>query len=355
MIRSATPEIDQLFRTLDPALFLPDTTALRGNPNSPSQAPIRTYADETGLTLSAISDRRFMAWIVASLMPLAGRRVLEVGTGTGYLAYALAQFTGENGAIEGCEIIRDLFDASVRNPLICAMPRITLHAGDFVEVVPRLGQFDVVIATSAMSSIHPTLFRACNPDGGLIGLPIEIQGGGDCFTIFRREGDVVRAIDAMLSISVPTTGQYSDDPAWLTPIDRILPEGDLSGALYLTRENPLGHPVYGTLALRSFLQAHDSLFTAVSLASDDKPFIERAAFGLIDRESASFCLQRADQWILLGPRGLALAEQLTSRIRAWEADGKPSFADFRCLLPATDRGISFAPAVLERALGWHRI
>jgi protein-L-isoaspartate O-methyltransferase len=355
MIRSAPPEIDHLFQTLDPALFLRGRAARTKRFSDLSRAPIRTYVDETGLTLSAISDRGFMAWIVASLMPLAGRRVLEVGTGTGYLAYALAQFTGETGTVAGCEIIRELFDASVRNPLICSVPRISLYLGDFVNVVPKLGLFDVVVATSAMSSIHPVLLRACNPDGGLIGLPIEIQGGGDCFTIFRREGVTIRPIAAMLSISVPTTGKYTEDPAWLTPIDRILPDIDLSRALCIKRENSLGHPVYGTLGLRSFLQAHEPLFAAVSLAGDNEPFVERAAFGIINQDSGSFCLQWADQWIVFGQCGLALAEQLTWRIQAWEADGKPSLADFRYQLSATEKGVSFGPAILERAGNWQRV
>jgi len=354
MIESAAPEITDLFETLDPALFLLGAAAGAERRDENVHSPIRTYADETGLTLSAISDRRFLAWIVSSLMPLTGRRVLEIGAGTGYLAYALAQFTGEGGSVHGCEIIRDLFDASACNPLIRSTSTINLHAGDFVDVVPKLGEFDVVIATSAMSSIHPAMLCACKSDGGLIALPIEVPGGGDCFTIFRREADTVRSIEALLSVSVPTTGRYSEDPAWLIPIDRILPDFDHCDVTCVTRESRLGHPVYGTLALRSFLQAHEPLFAAVSLAGDNVPFLQRAAFGLIDEENASFCLQLADEMLLYGVRGLALAEQLTSRIRAWQADGEPSLADFRYQLPLTSSGIAFRPSILERSIGWNR-
>ena len=313
---------------LDPAPFLLGVNADAQPTGKSSQDPIGPYADRTGLTLSAISDRRFMAWIVTSLMPLTGRRVLEVGTGTGYLAYALVQLTGDKGSVDGCEIIEELFDASVRNPLIRSTPSLTLHLGDFVEVVPKLGQFDVVIATSAMSSIHPALLSACNPDGGMIALPIEIQGGGDCYTIFRREAAMLRTVDAMLSVSVPTMGSYSQEPAWLVPIDRMLPNFDKSKAVCVIRESRLGHPVYGTLALRSFLQAQEPLFAAVSLTDGDEPFVQRAAFGLVDKVTASFCLQQADQLILYGARGLALAERLASRIQDWEGEGQPSLAVF---------------------------
>jgi protein-L-isoaspartate O-methyltransferase len=355
MEAASTAAIEILFESLDPALFLPGIAGAAQGAPTHSFGPIKTFSDNTGLTLSAISDRRFMAWIAASLMPLAGRRVLEVGSGTGYLAYALAQLTGCEGSVDGCEIIEELAEASMRNPLILSTPSITMHSGDFVDVVPRLGLFDVVVATSAMSSIHPTLLSAFDASSGLISLPIEIQGGGDCYTIFRRNGAMLQSMGAMLSVSVPTTGRYSSDPAWLIPVDRVLPEFDLSRAVVLVRDSQLGHPVYGTLALRSYLQAHEPLFIAVNLMGDSESFVQQSAFGLIDQESGSCCLQRADQLILNGPQGLMLAERFIAHVLAWETDGRPSLANYKYQLPIPHQAaVSFASAILARACNWKR-
>jgi protein-L-isoaspartate O-methyltransferase len=344
--------VENLFESLDPASFIAGTSFSLPSSDTPRHGAIRTYADETGLTLSALSDRRFLTWIVASLMPLNGRRILEIGTGTGYLAYVLAQLAGDHGCVEGCEVIHELFAASVRNPMIRSTSAINLHDGDFVDIVPELGQFDIVIATSAMSNLHPVLLGACRPDGGMIALPIEIQGGGDCYTIFRREGAALSAVDAMLSVSVPTTGSYSSEPPWAVPVQRLIPDFDLSTAVRVARQIEWGHPVYGTLALRSFLQAHEPLFAAVSLGGDDQPFVRRMAFGLVDSEARSLCLQNSDQLLLSGGRALTLADYLDSRIHQWKAGGGKSLAGFRYTLPAdAGNGVSFSPAIFSRASG----
>jgi protein-L-isoaspartate O-methyltransferase len=353
LIDVLTEDIEGLFERLDPTSFVPEG-AVNSRPGS--QNPIRTYADERGLTLSAISDRQFMAWIVAALMPLTGCRVLEIGAGTGYLAYALAQLVGSKGSVKGCEIIPELFETSIRNPLIRSTSTIELHQGDFVDVVPSLGQFDVVIATSAMSSLHPALLNACHDCGGMIAFPVEIQGGGDCYTIFRRQGATLRTVAAKLSVSVPTTGSYTPDPAWFAPLGRVLPAFDLSKVIRVYSNSFLGHPVYDTLSLRSFLQAHEPLFASVSLGDDGDSFVQKVAFGLVDKQAESFCLQLFDHLVLGGPNAFALARRYTARAQEWEAQGRPSLADYRYRLEL-DRpsGISFEAAISDRAEEWRRV
>lgn len=347
-------EVQDLFEQTDPGPFVYGGDSRATSPDS-DHSPIRTYADKGGMTLSAISDRRFMAWIVAALMPLAGRRVFEIGTGSGYLAYALAQLTGPDGLVAGCEVIPELTEASTSNALIRSFPWIQIHAGDFVEIIPELGQFDIVIATSSMSILHATILNACKPDGGMIAVPIEIQGGGDCYTIFRRQGRVLEPLDAMLSVSVPTTGRYSPDPAWAVPVQQLVPDFDVSRAVRIMRADDLGHPVYGTLALRSFLQAHEPLFAAVSLAADQCSFAQNIAFGLVDRRAESFCFQHGDQLLLGGDRALALAERLAQRREEWEASGRASLADYQYLLEIEGGcGIAFAPAIAARSSAWRR-
>lgn len=344
--------IDDLFEKMDPSSFLESIGSIQRNVDKDFK-PIQTFVDEYGLTLSAISDRRLMQWIVHALMPLAGRRVLEIGSGTGFFSYAMAQLTGPRGTVEGCEIIPDLFSASMNNDLVRATPWMNIHHGDFVDVVPALGAFDAVVATSAMSYLHPAMLNACKPDGGIVAFPIELRGGGDCYTVFRRQGDQLETMDSLLSISVPTTGRYSPESAWAVPIETLHTDVDLSSAVRLSHANELGHHVYGTLRLRSFLQAHEASFTAVTIGGEASSFAQNLLFGLI--ADGSFCLQEPAHRLLGGRHALLLAEKLALRCREWEARGRESLADYSYRIAiGPDGGISFEPALLESALSWRR-
>ena len=316
-------------------------------------APIRTFKDETGLTLSAISDRDFMTWIVSRLMPLEGRRIFEIGTGSGYLAYVLAQLTGPRGLAAGCELIPQLSEAAANNPLVAAVPWLQIRHGDFTDILPGLGEFDVVIATSSMSWLHPAMLSGCRPDGGMIALPIQIRGGGDCYTIFRRNGSALETVDSVLSISVPTVGNYALAPPWAEPVRKLIPDFDMDETLEIVAPNDLGHPVYGTLGLRSFLQAFEPLYAAVEIGADQRLFAHNMAFGLV--EGGSFCLQHGDRAILGGAEGMALAERYTECRRKWTEEGRLSLADYSYRLEVDPaRGHSFAPAIAAGAAWWRR-
>jgi protein-L-isoaspartate O-methyltransferase len=134
-------EVDEIFASIDPLDFLPNGasgTAAVGN------AAIRTFSDQDGLVLSAISDRRFLRWIIEALMPLQGRRIFEIGSGTGYFATLLGCLCGPAGEVFGCEIISSLHETSVKNRKLAALSNVSLKCGDFVEILPHLRVFDVM-------------------------------------------------------------------------------------------------------------------------------------------------------------------------------------------------------------------
>jgi len=74
------------------------------------------------------------------------RRILEIGTYTGYATLCLAEGLPENGEIHTCEIDDEMEDF-IRNQFEQSNLRdkIHLHIGDALELIPKMeGQFDMV-------------------------------------------------------------------------------------------------------------------------------------------------------------------------------------------------------------------
>lgn len=337
--------VEQAFSSIDPAHFL-NLTASEGSNALAGDDAIPTFRRNDGLVLSAISNRSFLRDLACMIMPLEGKRVFEIGSGTGYLACVLSGLCGTTGQMQGCEIIPQLWSASRNNVLLAACGNVSLTFGDFVEVLPEKGLFDVVIGTSSFSLLHASIINACSPEGGLIVLPIEIPGGGDCMTIFQRRGSTLLVKDAMLSVSVPTTGHYSDREVWAPQVGHVLPDWHVSQKTMIGLPSGITHTIPGTLAFRSFLLFDEPLYQAVSVGAGPLSRADDMAFGLICTSTRSCCLQRGHSLILQGRRALELAERFVTRRRLWESRGRPSLATYRYSVDLTRRAhFAFVPAL----------
>jgi protein-L-isoaspartate O-methyltransferase len=341
--------VDRVLREFEPRKFLKNTLA-EVSEESFGDAAIRTFSDGQGLTLSAISDRRFLRWMIGALMPLEGKRIFEIGTGTGFVAQVLERLCEPGGTVFGCEIIPEIFHVSRDNLSCSPETKVELMFGDFVDVLPGHGKFDVIVGTSSFARLHSCIVEASCPDGGKIAIPIEIPGGGDCFTIFERSGYWLQTKVASLTVSVPTTGRYSEHCIWAPTVESVLPNFQLAPKTTIRVQAAVEDPIRDSLAFRSFLLFHEPLFQAVSLA----PGVLRAhdmAFGLIHAATESCCLQHGQNLILAGPNALGLAGKLSQQRRRWEGDGRPSLADsiYKINLQA-GVDFTFSPALKDKVI-----
>jgi protein-L-isoaspartate O-methyltransferase len=287
-----------------------------------------TYKRSDGLVLSAISSRPFLANIITQIMPLLGKSVFEIGSGTGYLAAVMSVLCGPEGRVAGCEIIRDLFELSLVNLRKQGIDNVTLHYGDFLQVLSSPQVFDVVLATSSMSMLHERMLTSCRNTGGRILLPVEIPGGGDCFTIFSSLGDRLRVEYSVLSVSVPTTGSYSYKPIWAPPVGQLLPGWKQMKLLAIRTTGNYVHFIHETLPFRSFLLFNEPLFRAVSLRAQPLAAAADMAFGFVCEKSGSCCLQTSNTLLVGGVNGLKLAHRFGDLQRSWEGLAKPSLKDY---------------------------
>ncbi|WP_375785814.1 protein-L-isoaspartate O-methyltransferase [Bradyrhizobium sp. Pha-3] len=310
--------------------FLPAELARRLPLVNP-RGPVRTAVGANGIVLSAISDRDFLEVVLDNLAPLDGKKVFEIGSGTGYLAYVMSQLVGPLGHVTGCEIIETLYAHSVRNPLIVSQPNITLVAGDFIDILPQPS--DVIISTSSMDRFHRSILLSLK-DGGYLAVPIAIPGGGDCFSLFRYWDGWIRCYHAILSVSVPTRGSYSPDAFWAPHLDKIFP-GVLERDILTVRHRPKAkHHIHESLCFRSYLHFTERRFFSVNLGK--VPYLAPSTMGFGLRSSGpdnSFAISAFDRDLVHGADGLALLSDLHNMRSEWERSGSPSLSNFRYDLP----------------------
>lgn len=111
---------------------------------------------------------RLLRMLTAMIRP---RRVLEIGTFTGYSALSMAAGTEEGATIDTFEVddeqrdfIQSWFDRSPHGK------KIRLHIGSALELAPRLGgTFDLVFIDGDKRE-YPAYYRMLMGDGG--GLPL---------------------------------------------------------------------------------------------------------------------------------------------------------------------------------------
>lgn len=343
--------ITEAFASFDPTDFVPGAQA-RGRKSSTCDpdAAIPTCRNDSGLIVSAISSRTFLKEIIENLLPLAGMRVFEIGCGTGYLASVLSKLCGEAGMVYGCEIVPKLVQVAKENIKSKGIRNIQIVEGDFADVLPAHGVFDVVIGTSSMSSMHESIINACNSMGGTVIIPIEIPGGGDCITSFKRTGSTLVTNFAALSLSVPTTGRYTSRAIWAPPVQELIPFwGTMPRTVIQFGENAT--TIANTLSFRSWLLYNEPLFVAANLETGYLTRESDMAFGLVDSNSSSYCLKTGSTLLLAGRDALVLAQRFASRLSAWEDGGKLSLANYRFRIDLENcEAIDFVPPLKRRFL-----
>lgn len=112
-----------------------------------------------------ISQPAVVALMTELIEPRAGKRVLEVGTGSGYQAAVLAQ--------TGCrvwtiEIFQALAEEARKRLARLGYGAVAVRHGDGYEGWPEQAPFDAIVVTAAAESIPPALVHQLAPGGRLV-------------------------------------------------------------------------------------------------------------------------------------------------------------------------------------------
>lgn len=155
--------------------------ALRSVPRHrfvPELDPLTAYEDRAQLvkqgpagTLSTISQPTMVAIMLelADLEP--GRRVLEIGTGTGYNAALLGRLVGDRGAVVSVDVEADLVERAGRVLEELGLHQVSVHTADGHSGWEPDAPYHCVIATAGVGEV-PAAWRDQTVVGGRILVPM---------------------------------------------------------------------------------------------------------------------------------------------------------------------------------------
>lgn len=144
----------------------------------------RAYED-TALPIGhnqTISQPYIVARMTELLLQTAPRRVLELGTGSGYQAAVLAQLVDE---VYSVERINPLLEKAVRRFKLLGLNNISTRHADGGIGWPERGLYDAVIMTAAPTEIPLELVRQLKEGGRMI---LPLGDAQQSLTIVTRRG-----------------------------------------------------------------------------------------------------------------------------------------------------------------------
>ena len=134
----------------------------------PENLKERAYEDaalplEFGQT---ISQPYTIATMLSLLELKPGFKVLEIGSGCGYVLALISKIVGKNGKVFGIEIIKSLFDSSRKNLKNCE--NVKIYAGDGKSGLSKYAPFDRILISATSNEIPKKLIRQLKEKGIIV-------------------------------------------------------------------------------------------------------------------------------------------------------------------------------------------
>lgn len=143
-----------------------------------------------------------VAGMLVALGVEPGQRVLEIGTGTGYVTALLAHLGAEVTTVER---FNTLAESAAQHLKIVDAGKVRLEVGDGLAVRAR-ERFDRILLNGTRPEIPQSLTSLLGPSGRLIGALTQ-EGGPRLVRIDRHpDGEFSQALGASLRISPLVTG-----------------------------------------------------------------------------------------------------------------------------------------------------
>lgn len=121
---------------------------------------------------ATISQPYTVAFMLEKLLPERGERILDVGSGSGWVTALLAEIVGESGKIHAVEIVDELVDWGRQNVLEKGYKNVEFHKASKVLGLPDEAPFDRIIAGASAEEIPDELVYQLKV-GGVMVAPVQ--------------------------------------------------------------------------------------------------------------------------------------------------------------------------------------
>lgn len=169
-------EILQLFDQVPRHIFLPEGVS----PRAYEDAPIPIGYQQTA------SQPSLQAYYLTLLRPERSEKVLEIGTGSGYLTALLALMADR---VYSVERVRELSQRARKALDLMALKNVALLVGDGTIGWRKYAPFDVVVVSAASPSIPSALVDQLG-EGGRMLIPVGARDSQE-LVLVRKDGVVV--------------------------------------------------------------------------------------------------------------------------------------------------------------------
>jgi protein-L-isoaspartate(D-aspartate) O-methyltransferase len=163
-------------------LFVPEELRERAYVNAP--LPIGE-----GQTIS-------QPYTVAVMLELAevgpGKRVLEIGAGSGYAAACIAEAVGDSGTVVGVEVRAHLAEKARRNLSNAGYKRVMIVQGDGREGYEAEAPYDAIVV-SAEAAEFPDTLASQLAEGGSLVVPVRAGLAAIMQRVVRKGEDLERS------------------------------------------------------------------------------------------------------------------------------------------------------------------
>ena len=175
-----SPEIIEAFLKIDRKDFVPEDYKEEAYEDSP--IPLKH-----GQTTSAPC---VIAVTLEMLKPMEGEKILEVGTGSGYLTALLSYLVGKNGKVYTIEYFKNLSDFAKRNLKKYNINNVVFLVGDAKNIsLPE--KVDKIVSGACVKSILdiPSSWMSVLKDNGIIVTPCGMDDGNQYLIKIKKEKD----------------------------------------------------------------------------------------------------------------------------------------------------------------------
>jgi protein-L-isoaspartate(D-aspartate) O-methyltransferase len=175
----------------------------------PADRQAMAYADSA---LQIGHDQTISAPHIVALMtelarPAPGKRVLDIGTGSGYQAAVLAKLCKE---VYSIEIVKPLADEARKRLTTLGYGNVVVRCGDGYQGWREEGPFDIIVVAAAPDRVPPALVELLAPGGRLV-IPV----GGKSQELLLIEKDLHGSVQRRQVVPVkfvPMTGKAQTEP-----------------------------------------------------------------------------------------------------------------------------------------------